>query len=107
MDEKRFMPSTRSLVKKGSSSSTNNGSLQPSTRKARDLAASNSVNAAVLCLECRQTGHIVNKCPFPWPSEKPGWFSPPDRKALDFGTPSSAPHERLCESCHDLELILR
>src|SRR5947207_3994459 len=106
MDEKRFKLSTRSLVKRGSSSYTVNGPLQPSARKARDLAANNSINAAVLCLECRQTDHIVNKCPFPWPSEKPGWFSSPDWKALDFETPSSAPHERLCESCHDLELIL-
>src|SRR6266516_4536147 len=87
MDEKCFIPYNTKLGQKESSSAIINGPLQASTRKARDLAASNGINAALLCLECRQTGHIVNKCPFPWPSEKPGRFFSPGREGLGLRDP--------------------
>lgn len=105
MDEEHFIPCNTKLGQKESSNSTINEAPSSLPRKAQDLTASNGINASLLCLKCRQAGHIVDKCPLPWSSDELGWFFSPARKALDFGTPSSTSHEQLCERCRDLDLL--
>jgi hypothetical protein len=68
-----------------------------------DLEA--AVHPLLLCLKCRQSGHIVDECSSDvWHLEF-DWFFSERRRDNDIVKALTTPEERLCTRCQKLDLI--
>lgn len=73
--------------------------------EAHDLDQSTTTNPSLLCLKCRQAGHIVDKSPSTQWFWEFGWVLSPARKKMDFGDATSTSQQELCKRCRDLSLL--
>jgi hypothetical protein len=60
-------------------------------------------SASLLCLKCRKSGHVAERCLFPYWAQDPfGWFFSKERKSMDFHGPYP---QKLCQRCENLNLL--
>ena len=69
------------------------------------MAEQDSKLSCLLCLKCRQPGHIVKECSLSRWNYESGWFFSPARKALDLGDTTGGAHNVLCQRCQDLNIL--
>ena len=64
---------------------------------------------SLLCLKCRNVGHIVNDCPLPTWAGQDGqefnWFFSPQRMQMKFSDVSSSSQRELCTTCQELDVL--
>jgi hypothetical protein len=70
-----------------------------------DFTEDEAIHSLLLCLKCRQSGHIVDECSSnAWHLEF-DWFLSERRRDNDVVKASTTPHEKLCTRCQALGLI--
>jgi hypothetical protein len=72
--------------------------------EAHPLTEMDATNSTLLCLKCRQAGHLVDKCPSAHWLPEFDWFLSPARKGMKSGNGSSRFQQELCKRCRLLDL---
>ena len=79
--------------------SSNSRGLHP------ELLTGPAAESTLLCLKCRETGHLVKNCPEEWLNDELGWFNSPFRNQYHANDKFDNGPQSICKRCHDLDLV--